>query len=347
MDNITRNNHYVPQLYLRNWSKTPDKVWRYRLLVSHTNVPLWDNASIVSTGSFNDLYTYSDGESESDEFEQWFNTEVEIPANKVITKVVNNALLSRNDFNVLSKYVAAQYVRTPARLNKQLKFYKNKLPASIDAALNRAIKKLEMKIEKGETIQVNNENDAARFIPARVTIQRNTDNDDGLIKYETLLGRGVWLYEIRHVVENTSRVLQNHHWQIIKVAPGAKWCTSDDPVICLNYSGLDNYDFGGGWNRPNSEIILPLSPQHILYTKVGSSSDDDILQENPFYTFLFQKLIIEHAHRNIYSYSAFDSISACRQRVVDYDTFNYEKDTWTKWYAEQTSAEQALKNKTD
>lgn len=344
MASIARNNHYVPQLYLRNWSKTPDKVWRYRLLVSHDHVPLWDHASIVSTGSFNDLYTYSDGESESDEFEHWFNTEIEIPANKVIAKVVDNALLSKNDFNVLTKYVAAQYVRTPARLHKQLIYYKNELSVTIDAALTRAVKKLEMKIEKGEEIKVDNKIDAARFIPAKVTIQRSNDNDEGWLKYETILGRGVWLYEIRHVVDNTSQILKNHHWQIIKAAPGAKWCTSDDPVICLNYCGLNNYNFGGGWNKHNSEIILPISPQHLLYTKVGSSSEDNIMQENPYYTFLFQKLIMDHAYRNIFSYSAFDSISKCRPRVVDLDAFNFEKDAWTKWYTEQTEAEQALKS---
>ncbi|MDD2533902.1 MAG: DUF4238 domain-containing protein [Eubacteriales bacterium] len=345
MVSIARNNHYVPQLYLRNWSAAPEKVWRYRLLVSHDNVPLWDHTSIVSTGSFNDLYTYSDGDSESDEFEQWFNTEIEIPANKVIAKVVNNEILSKNDFNVLSKFVAAQLVRTPARLHKQLGFYKNELSATIDDALARAVKKLEMKIEKGESIKEDNEVDAARYIPTKVTISKNPDNEEAWIKYETILGRGVWLYEIRHIVDKTSRVLLNHHWQIIKAAPGAKWCTSDDPVICLNYCGLNNYDFGGGWNRHNSEIILPLSPKHILYTKVGSSTDDKILQENPFYTFLFQKLIIEHAYRNIFSYSAFESISKYRQRVVNSDIFNFEKDAWTKWYAEQTEAELALKNK--
>lgn len=342
MASIARNNHYVPQLYLRNWSATPEKVWRYRLLVSHDNVPLWDHTPIVSTGSFNDLYTYNDGDTESDEFEQWFNTEIEIPANKVIAKVVGNVILSKNDFKILSKFVAAQFVRTPARLNKQLGFYKNELSETINVALTRAVEKLEVKIEKCESIKVDNEDYAARYIPAKVTIQKSPDNEVAKLKYETILGRGVWLYEIRHIVDDTSRVLLNHHWQIIKAAPGAKWCTSDDPVICLNYSGLNNYDFGGGWNRHNSEIILPLSPKHILYTKVGSSTDDNILQENPFYTFLFQKLIIEHAYRNIFSCSAFESISKCRPRVVNSDIFNFEKDAWTKWYAEQTEAEQAL-----
>ena len=41
---ITHDNHYVPQFYLRNWSTDGLRVFTYRLLASHPNVPLWELA---------------------------------------------------------------------------------------------------------------------------------------------------------------------------------------------------------------------------------------------------------------------------------------------------------------
>lgn len=342
MAQITRNNHYVPRFYLKNWSDTPGKVWRYRLLVSHENVPLWDCPSLHYTGCQSDLYTYTDEDSETDEFETWFSMEVEQPANEVIAKAINDKLLLEKDYYILSKFVAAQFVRTPASLSKQLKFYKEKLPAIVETTLEDVVRNLEETLPQREPLPHIKLNDAQKLIPAKVTIEKNFNNEDGILKFETILGRGVWLCVIKHFIQNTSKILMNYHWQIIKAAHSI-WCTSDDPVICLNYYGHDNYNFGGGWGEKGTEILLPLSPKHLLYTQVGETNIRNDLQENPCFTYLIQKLTFEHAFRNIYSDKPFDSIASCKRRIVNNELFKYEKKLWENWYAEQTAAESNLK----
>jgi hypothetical protein len=39
--NITRNNHHVPEATLKRWSTDGERVWAYRLLVSHRGVRNW------------------------------------------------------------------------------------------------------------------------------------------------------------------------------------------------------------------------------------------------------------------------------------------------------------------
>ena len=60
-DQITHNNHYVPEFYLRNWSNDGKKIFVYSLLVSNTNVPYWEQKSIRSTAVWNDYYNFHGG----------------------------------------------------------------------------------------------------------------------------------------------------------------------------------------------------------------------------------------------------------------------------------------------
>ena len=43
---ITRDSQYIPQATLRRWSEDGNRVWAYRLLVSHPNVLEWEPRSI-------------------------------------------------------------------------------------------------------------------------------------------------------------------------------------------------------------------------------------------------------------------------------------------------------------
>lgn len=41
MNNISRNNHFVAQMYLEAWKNSDNKVWIYDLLVPNENCDLW------------------------------------------------------------------------------------------------------------------------------------------------------------------------------------------------------------------------------------------------------------------------------------------------------------------
>ena len=71
---VTHDNHYVPQFYLKNWSMDGKTVQVYSVLVSNKAVPLWEEKSISRIASLNDLYTRVEGEMPIDDFETTFNT---------------------------------------------------------------------------------------------------------------------------------------------------------------------------------------------------------------------------------------------------------------------------------
>ena len=51
MNNISRNNHFVPQMYLDAWKNKNNKVWTYDLLVPNENCNLWNERATKSIAS--------------------------------------------------------------------------------------------------------------------------------------------------------------------------------------------------------------------------------------------------------------------------------------------------------
>lgn len=118
---VTRNNHYVPRSYLKRWADEIGRVWSYRVLVSHRNVPLWKQRSTKGLAYHEHLYTRLIATGETDDIERWLNNEFESPAQESIDKAVSNGRLAATDWEKLVRFLAAQDVRTPARLSEQLK----------------------------------------------------------------------------------------------------------------------------------------------------------------------------------------------------------------------------------
>jgi hypothetical protein len=229
-----RNNHFVPQTYLKRWSFDGKRIWGYPLLVPHINVPAWSLYSIRGIAYRTHLYTKLalNGE-ETDEFERWLDKEFESP--------------------------------------------------------------------------------------------------------------GLWLFEIKHILTNTAKVLLRHKWSIMYPF-GLEWFTSDDSVICLNYYKKGSYDFSGGWGNKGSEILFPISPNHMLYTKVGEKSASRIKASKEL-SIEVQQRIAEHAHRWIFSKEPIKNIESLRQRRVDSITFKQEKEAWEGWNDDQINAERNLMRK--
>ena len=56
MNNISRDNHFVAQMYLEAWKNSNNKVWTYDLLVPNENCNLWREKSIKSIASLQNFY---------------------------------------------------------------------------------------------------------------------------------------------------------------------------------------------------------------------------------------------------------------------------------------------------
>jgi Protein of unknown function (DUF4238) len=342
LNNLSADNHYVPAIYLKSWCNNSDnKIWRYNLLSPHENVPLWKPSSPEGISFHRHLYTRIVSTNESDEIEKWFNSEFETPVSTSIKKVTSDSQLTREDWTKLIKFLALQDVRTPARLAEILKRSQETLPELMNSVLTNTVQELEKFKNSGQSPIITS-SPYSNYMPIKITKELIPDEDYAKVGIECVVGRGLWLHTIKHLLTNTIIKLLNHKWTILCSPIGINWLTSDDPVIKLNYHSPNKYDFGGGWGSNGTEIFLPLSPRHLLYTRVGSRplTRGTVLPRDQ--AIIFQRLIVEHAHRYVFSNTQDLFVHQSRPRKVNLEEYKNEKMYWKSWHEQNTAAEQNL-----
>ena len=344
-DNFRFRNHYVPEFYLKRWAAGTPRVWTYRLLVPHDHVELWKTHSLETIARRNHLYTRIQGREESDELERWFCTDFESPASPVIEKVVTGRSLTPNDWRTLARFVALQDVRTPARMTEIVNRASESLPAMLNEVLERAVEDLRVAKENNQPLPVR---DDSALIPLPIAVHTKFEPgaDTGLLGLEAVAGRAYWLYAVEVLLTQTVRYLERHRWTVLRPPKGMKWLTSDNPVVKLNYYGDGTFDLGGGWGNPGSEIFLPLSPEHLLYTQVGCKprfSRGERLEE--CMGVQIQRFIVKNAHRYIFSEQLDPAVTNTRPRTVSQELVRMETQGWAQFHLTQTEAELVLRNK--
>lgn len=336
-----RDNHYVSCGYLKRFAASHERVWTYRTLVSHSRVPPWKHSSIRGVAYHSHLYTRIVAGRETDEIEKWFDREFEAPAEEALQKVVSEARLTPADWARLIRFLAAQDVRTPARFAEDLERWHATLPDLMEETMQGSVQKLEAARESGETIS---QPDAPNrdYLPFRVTTEIEPNQEFGKLKGEILVGRALWLFSMRHSLTQTAKVLHQHKWTIVRPPEDLSWFTSDAPVIRLNFYGNGKYDFKGGWGNPGSEILLPLSPRHLLYTQIGQRppSRGEVMPR--VQAEMIRRFVAEHAHRMIFAASPDDEVPELRPRIVDADLLREEDEQWGRWHDDQSTAERKL-----
>ena len=337
---FTRDNHYVPRLYLKQFASDDGHLFRYRTLVSKPSVPMWKRMNIAGVAYQSNLYTRSLADGDSDEIEKWLNTDFESPASESINKVVSDERLSREDYRLLVRFLAAQMVRTPAFLIENLPRWREEVQRILDASGER----LKSYLEHGPypAQEQGQEPVGSGYFPFRVTQEKSADGKSVVIKTQTIVGRGTWIAAMRHILTNTISRLTTHKWTILSAEDDLPWFTSDDPVVRLNFRSPQDYDFKGGWAVPKTNFIMPLSPKHLFYTQVGERSPPrgTILPREK--AVLLRKIIAEHAHRYIFSLTEDPQVPGFRPRHVDAQAVINEDQEWRRWHEQQSAAERAL-----
>ena len=336
-----RDNHYVPHLYLKRWASAHKRVWVYRTLVSHPRVHLWSESSIRGVAYHQHLYTRIVGAHETDEIERWLDQEFEAPAEAALQKVISDARLTPANWKSLVRFLAAQHVRTPARLADEMQRWSTSLPGLLEDTMHKSVQRLEQARKSGELLP-RSEVPHGEYIPFRATTQLEPGEEYGTLKGEIVAGRGLWLFSIRHLLTKTINALHQHKWTILSPPKGMLWLTSDDPVIPLNFNSSGDYDFKGGWGSIGTEILLPLGPRHLLYTQIGKPVPRRGEMFPRDQAELIQRFIAEHAHRIIFAAEPDAEVPRLRPRIVSADLVREESEQWRKWHEEQASAERKL-----
>jgi len=339
---ITHDNHYVPRLYLKHFSSGDGYLYRYRILVPKETVPEWKRFHISGVGYQVHLYTrVLENNEDTDDIERWLNQDFEAPAEGALSRVVNDKRLSKDDYHVLSRFLAAQIVRTPAFLIENLPHWQRLSKKLLDDTMEEIRETQTTAKETGKSPDLVPLPNSA-YLPLRVTKEPSEDGKSMIVKAETVVGRGTWIFSMRHLLTNTLRRLAEHRWTIISAEDDLPWFTTDDPVVRLNFRSTSNYDFNGGWASPGTEIMLPLSPKHLLYTQVGQKPPARGTTFSQGQASILRKLIAEHAHRYIFSPKVDSDMRKLRPREVNLAAVRNENEQWEKWHREQRAAELAL-----
>jgi hypothetical protein len=340
MHQLRRDNHYVPKLYLRQWAHD-GLIPTYRLLVPSENVPLWKKQSLKGIAFHQHLYTYLAGQEETDEFERWLDSEFESPAEEAIRRVVQEDRMSPEHWRRLVRFAVALDVRTPARLRQFILRQNESLPALMESSMRRSIQNLEAAARRNEPIpRPTNDSDALSIF--KISIEAIADGG-GQAKAETIVGRRLWIWQMRHLLTKTLGRLPAHRWTILHAPAGMSWPTSDNPLVRLNFQDSKNYDFGGGWGVKNGDILLPLGPKHLLYTCIGNKVWSRGTTPDTKTAQLMRRIIIEHADRYVFS-SEPDDVHSIRPRLVCPSTYKNELASWQRWHHEQCQAERELQS---
>jgi hypothetical protein len=325
-------------MYLKRFSSNPGMICRYDLLVPNEQVPDWVEKPLDRVASHEHLYTSLEGQKEVDQHERWIGEEFETPAEDAIDRAVTGRRLRKEHWLRLILFLAAQDVRTPARLHERLEHWKKELPAMMDETLKESVSEIVQAKREGRKPK-RAIGTAPKGFPMRVRIEPSDDPGQALLSLQTTIGRSMWLWAQRHLLMGIAARLLDHRWTILTAPDEVTWWTTDDPVIRLNYYSETNYTFGGGWGSPGTEIFMPLDPGHLLYTSIGSSRMIRGTELTNRLANDFRRFIAEHASRHIFSSRRDLDVAFIRPRRVNLQDFLHEKEQWKQWPKNQADAE--------
>ena len=294
--------------------------------MSRAEVPEWELRPIRGLAYQDDLYTTFSVGQEVDEFERWITRDYEEPGLSAVDKLLAQVRLSPFDWQQIARFVAAQDVRTPLNFIESMKRWEQDMPPMLEESIRDAVDTLRRARDEGIALASKSESNAY-WEPWRVHIEPPSEprSAQTMVRAEVTLGRSLWIASMHHLLTGAANALCQHRWSVAQPHGNEEWPLTDHPVLRLNYSRPGQYDFCGGWGNKGSEIMMPISPRHLLYVQVGKKVRNRFnfsLQE----TKLVQRLIVERAHRWVFARKPANWIAQVRPRVVDSALFLDEQD---------------------
>lgn len=335
---LHKKHHFVPQFYLKYWSKDEKTIMVNRLLVSNKRIPKWQEKPIKGIAYYENLYMGNIDNSLSDKFEIWFDREVENPAKIVFDKINKGVKLNVGDHETITKFIVAQYIRTPI-------FFKKGIPRW-EEIIKDTLNNFDFsKTVSNKDKQVNGETKLrGRYIPLFINKKIKEDSDSVLLNIETSVGKGYWLFAIEHVIEETLPKLPKYKWSVLQAPIGFQWPTSDNPVIMLNFYNDNTYDFKGGWGRNGTEIYMPITPNHILMTHIGEKRPSYINVSLEL-AIIYRRFIIENAYEFIYAKRKIIGIERIRKRIEDSEVYKRNTKEFVDFLRNQLEVERSITNR--
>lgn len=174
----------------------------------------------------------------------------------------------------------------------------------------------------------------------KVEIQRSdAPAEGGMMRASVVVGRRLWIAGIRHVLEGRAmEALLRNHWAVLTPAPGYEWPLTDHPALRLGVWGSDKFTFAGGWGKRGTDLLMPLSPQHLLHSEVGQVRRG-LYALSEDHTRAFRSFLLKRAHRRVFASRPMEWIPRERPRTVNREEFELEREAWSRWHDDQSHAE--------
>ena len=316
--NLARDNHFIPQMYQQGWSNDGKIIWEYKTLVHDERYPAWQHRSIVRTGVQKNLYVRLLDGIEHDDFEHMFSERFESPAMDALKRVREGTPLLEGDQMLLSRFICAQHVRTPG-------FYFASQEVNrpyIEAALKETIEEISSEKRKPRANEVNTDmqkTDAKlnELVPVSMTLV-DYDEDHVGVKFEATIGKGAWLFEIQHHLDDNSILMQalcSYTWSIVDAPEGVVWPTCDRPLVLGVFLPDGGTTCVYGLNEAHI-LLFPISSKKLLATCTKEQLPLQFTASAEGAR-LFREMIVKNAFLYIYSSYEDDEIQKIRPRVIN------------------------------
>ncbi|MCA9401948.1 MAG: hypothetical protein KC713_09990 [Candidatus Omnitrophica bacterium] len=84
--------------------------------------------------------------------------------------------------------------------------------------------------------------------------------------------------------------------------------------------------------------MMPVSPEHLLYTRIGSK-EASRMQFSKEITQKVIRFLIERSHRRVFAWNPIKHIDGVKQRIVDAQRYKEEERQWSVWHRVQSDVE--------
>lgn len=335
---LSRENHYVPKMYLSGWAQRRN-IYFYDLLVANENTPMWSKPKQVSQIAYmENLYIGVLSGEEFDDLEHEIDKRFETPAKKPLEKIRCEQRLTSEEWRIITDFIAAQYVRVPA-------FYHNTHDLMITCAKD-VLNHLPPINEKGEEIQKTKNNPknttAKEFIPLSIELtNEKAQNGDTMIKIGTTVGKGYWFHTINSLFSEHSMIKTHFRrikWSICKSTSGLSWPICDNPVVILNARSNNP-----GLSERDNVFIFPISPTLVLVGKNVNRLPWKLLLTTE-QSMVIRDSIILNAQRYIYNSSPDEEIIKIRPRTVNMKEYRRIQKMYDEWHDNYKEKEGPLLN---
>jgi hypothetical protein len=281
---------------------------------------------------------------ESDEIERWLAKDFDDPAAEAIERVVGGLGMTKTHWKNLARFFGAQYVRTPAHYLKTQQHWKVAGGKLFDETMEELHQEL-AGVHEGPIVEADKPTIENKMFPINTSIEPSDQPGMSLLSVEVSVGRKFWLWSLRHALRANGPIelLERHRWTILDAPEGRSWLTSDNPAIQLGLARDGTRNLSGGWSSPRTVLMLPLSPQHMLYTEIGERSPEKYTVVDELKFSEMNRIIAGNAFRSIYSSYEDLGVPRLRPRHVSEEAFRNEKQQWTEWHSHHSDAERFKK----